>query len=80
MIVESPAKAKTIEKFLGEDFTVTSCFGHIRDLPRGSLAVDTENNFEPTYEISEDKEKIAKEAAKNAQNPAQTGTQGPDQA
>ena len=55
MIVESPAKAKTIEKFLGEDYHVTSCYGHIRDLPRGSMAIDVENNFKPTYEISEDK-------------------------
>ncbi|MCH8905217.1 MAG: DNA topoisomerase I, partial [Bacteroidetes bacterium] len=66
MIVESPAKAKTIEKFLGEEFKVTSCYGHIRDLPRGSLAIDTENNYEPTYDVSEDKAKIVTELRKFA--------------
>jgi DNA topoisomerase-1 len=49
VIVESPAKEKTISKILGNDFEVKSSFGHIRDLPSGKLGVDTENNFEPTY-------------------------------
>lgn len=58
VIVESPAKAKTIEGYLGKDFKVTSSMGHIRDLPKGSGAIDIENNFEPTYEISPDKKDI----------------------
>ena len=58
VIVESPAKAKTIEGFLGKDFTVKSSFGHIRDLVKKGYGVDIENNFAPTYEISEGKEKV----------------------
>lgn len=61
VIVESPAKAKTIEKYLGADYTVRSSVGHIRDLVKKGLGVDTENNFEPTYEISPDKKNIVKE-------------------
>ncbi len=64
VIVESPAKAKTIEKFLGKDFTVTSSFGHIRDLPRKQMAIDIENGFAPTYEISEEKQKTVSELKK----------------
>lgn len=66
LIVESPAKAKTIEKILGEDFKVSSCNGHIRDLPKGKLGVDPENEFEPTYVISEEKESVVKELKKLA--------------
>jgi DNA topoisomerase-1 len=69
LIVESPAKAKTIEKFLGKDFKVRSSFGHIRDLEKGNNAIDTENNFEPKYIISPEKKKTVKdlkEAAKAA--------------
>lgn len=58
VIVESPAKAKTIEGYLGKDFRVASSMGHIRDLPKGSGAIDIENDFEPTYEISPDKKEI----------------------
>lgn len=61
LIVESPAKAKTIEKYLGKDFTVKSSYGHIRDLDKGSDAVNVEKNFEPLYVISPDKLKIVKE-------------------
>ena len=61
LIVESPAKAKTIEKILGSDFQVKSCFGHIRDLEKAGMGIDIENNFEPRYKISEDKEKVVKE-------------------
>ncbi len=61
VIVESPAKAKTIEKYLGADYTVRSSVGHIRDLVKKGLGVDTENDFEPTYEISPDKKAIVKE-------------------
>jgi DNA topoisomerase-1 len=66
VIVESPAKAKTIEKYLGSDFVVKSSFGHIRDLPKKGVAIDKENNFEPTYEIAEDKKKIVNELKKAA--------------
>jgi DNA topoisomerase-1 len=58
VIVESPAKAKTIEGYLGKDFTVASSMGHIRDLPKGAGAIDLENHYEPTYEISPDKKEI----------------------
>ena len=69
LIVESPAKASTIEKYLGKDFKVQSCFGHIRDLPKGKLAIDIDKNFEPEYTIPKDKAKIVSElklAAKKA--------------
>jgi len=58
VIVESPAKAKTIEGYLGKDYHVLSSFGHVRDLPRSKMAVDIEHNFEPTYEISDEKKKV----------------------
>ena len=58
VIVESPAKAKTIEKFLGADYRVLSSFGHIRDLPKKGLNIDIENDFTPTYEVSADKKKV----------------------
>lgn len=69
LIVESPAKSKTIGKFLGKDFQVLSSYGHIRDLKTKGMGVDIDNNFEPQYEVSEDKEKIVhelKSAAKKA--------------
>ena len=66
IIVESPAKAKTINKFLGSDYIVTSCYGHIRDLPDSGLNIDIENGFEPNYVVSEDKEKVIKELKKLA--------------
>lgn len=61
LIVESPAKAKTIEKILGKDFEVKSCFGHIRDLDKGDMGIDVQNNFQPRYIVPEDKEKVVKE-------------------
>ena len=61
VIVESPAKAKTIEKFLGSAFIVKSSFGHIRDLSKKNLGIDIENGFEPDYLISEDKTKVVSE-------------------
>ena len=66
VIVESPAKAKTIEGYLGKDFTVKSSYGHIRDLQKGDKAIDIENNFKPTYEISPDKKDVVKELKKLA--------------
>jgi len=61
LIVESPAKAKTIEKILGKDFQVKSCFGHIRDLEKAGMGIDLEKEFEPRYIVSADKEKVVKE-------------------
>jgi DNA topoisomerase-1 len=61
LIVESPAKAKTIEKILGEDFEVKSCYGHIRDLEKGDMGIDIKNNYKPRYIVPEDKEKVVKE-------------------
>jgi DNA topoisomerase-1 len=61
LIVESPAKAKTIEKILGKDFKVKSSFGHVRDLAKSGGAVDVENNFEPNYVVSPEKKKVVKE-------------------
>ena len=58
VIVESPAKAKTIEKFLGKDFKVESSFGHIADLPSKELGVDVEGDFKPRYEVSTDKKAV----------------------
>ena len=65
VIVESPAKAKTIEGFLGKDFIVKSSIGHIRDLPKkGGMAIDIKNGFKPTYEVSTDKKKVVDELTK----------------
>ena len=61
MIVESPAKAKTIEKFLGKDYKVVSSYGHIADLPSNELGVDVQNGFKPQYLISNDKKNLVKE-------------------
>src|SRR5260370_20645000 len=57
VIVESPAKAKTINKYLGKDFIVKASIGHIKDLPSKGLGVDVQNNFEPEYEIIPDSKK-----------------------
>ncbi len=61
LIVESPAKAKTIEKILGDDFEVKSCYGHIRDLKKEEMGIDIQNSYQPTYIVPEDKEKVVKE-------------------
>ena len=61
LIVESPAKAKTIEKILGSDFEVKSCYGHIRDLEKEDMGIDLKNGYKPTYKISDDKIKVVKE-------------------
>jgi len=66
VIVESPAKAKTIEKFLGKGYNVKSSFGHIRDLSKKKLGVDTEHGFVPHYEISPDKKKLVADLKKEA--------------
>lgn len=64
VIVESPAKAKTIEKFLGADYQVMSSFGHIRDLAEKGIGIDFENNYEPQYVVSTDKKKVVSELKK----------------
>ncbi len=61
VIVESPAKAKTIEGFLGSEFIVKSCYGHIRELPRKGDPIDIENNFNPTYVVPQEKKKVVNE-------------------
>lgn len=66
VIVESPAKAKTIEGYLGKDFVVKSSYGHVRDLPKSDVAIDIEKGFEPKYEISADKKQVIKELKKLA--------------
>jgi DNA topoisomerase I (EC 5.99.1.2) len=66
VIVESPAKAKTIEGYLGKGFSVKSCFGHVRDLPKTNKAIDIKNGFQPTYEIPKEKKDVIKELKKSA--------------
>ena len=65
VIVESPAKAKTIEKFLGPDYVVKSSIGHIRDMPKKDMGIDLNNNFLPTYAVSGDKRKIVSDLKKS---------------
>lgn len=67
VIVESPAKAKTIEGYLGKDYKVSSSMGHVRDLPKGNGAIDVENNFEPTYEVSPEKKEVIAKLKKMAE-------------
>ncbi len=64
VIVESPAKAKTIEGYLGKDFKVASSFGHVRDLPKADNAIDIQNGFKPTYEVTSDKKEVVKQLKK----------------
>jgi DNA topoisomerase-1 len=71
VIVESPAKAKTIEKFLGKDYKVMSSYGHIRDLRKKNFSIEVDNNFAPIYEIPEDKTELV-EALKKAASQAET--------
>ncbi|MDR4988978.1 MAG: type I DNA topoisomerase [Bacteroidales bacterium] len=66
VIVESPAKAKTIEGFLGKDFTVKSCYGHVRDLPNNALGVNIDDQFYPEYEVPADKKAVVGELKKHA--------------
>ncbi|MCX5857258.1 MAG: type I DNA topoisomerase [Deltaproteobacteria bacterium] len=71
IIVESPTKVKTIKKFLGPDFDVRACMGHVKDLPKSTLGIDMQHDFEPTYQVIETKKKIIaelKKAAKSAKN------------
>ena len=68
VIVESPAKAKTIEKFLGKDFKVESSFGHIVDLPTKELGVDVDGDFKPKYRVSSDKKAVVKNRSETRKN------------
>lgn len=68
VIVESPAKAKTIEKFLGKDYTVMSSYGHIRDLAKKEMSIDVDNNYEPQYQIAEEKTKLVSDLRKASKN------------
>src|SRR6266536_4570796 len=68
VVVESAAKAKTIEKFLGRDYIVRACFGHVRDLPKSKLGVDVDHGFEPTYVIPPDKKDVVKRLKDEAKN------------
>jgi len=66
VIVESPTKAKTISKFLGKDYLVESSFGHVRDLPKSKIGIDTDNNYEPVYEVSDANQKRVNALKKKA--------------
>jgi DNA topoisomerase-1 len=68
LIVESPAKAKTIEKILGKDFEVKSCYGHIRDLEKDDMGIDIKNHFKPRYKVPDEKAKVVKELKHLAKN------------
>ncbi len=68
VIVESPAKAKTIKKYLGKDYDVIASMGHVRDLPNARLSVDIKNNYEPNYTIIKGKESLVKDIKKHAEN------------
>ena len=67
VIVESPAKAKTIEKYLGKEYSVMACYGHVRDLPSDSMGVDL-TTFEPEYAILDDKKKVISEIKKKSKD------------
>jgi DNA topoisomerase-1 len=68
VIVESPAKAKTIEGYLGSDYVVKASIGHVRDLPKNNFAVSADGNFDVTYEIYPDSEKVVSELKKLAKD------------
>src|SRR3954467_15826355 len=68
VIVESPAKAKTINKYLGKNYVVKASLGHVKDLPKSNLEVNVENGFEPTYEVIEGKKKLMGELKHAARN------------
>ena len=70
VIVESPAKAKTISKILGKNYIVRASMGHVRDLPKSKMGIDTEHDFEPSYAVPMDKKKVlVKEKAKAKAEP-----------
>ena len=73
VIVESPTKAKTIEGFLGKEYTVKASEGHVRDLNKNTLSVDIDNNFEPEYEIPDNKKALVAELKKLSKPPTRYG-------
>lgn len=75
VIVESPAKAKTISKFLGSDYVVMASMGHVRDLPKSTLGFDPEDNFKPNYQVSNDKKKVITELKNRYQKIQQSTSQ-----
>ena len=75
LIVESPAKAKTIEKILGKDFEVKSCYGHIRDLEKAGMGIDIEKNYKPTYIVPPEKQKVVNDLKKLSKNLTRFGWQ-----
>ena len=74
VIVESPAKAKTIEKFLGKDYEVLSSYGHIRDLKKKDFSIDLDHNYAPIYEIPADKKELVKTLKAEAKKPIWCGS------
>src|SRR5579884_2029797 len=68
VVVESPAKARTLEKYLGRDFQVKASLGHVRDLPKSSLGVDTDNDYEPKYLVPTDKRRLVKDLKTSAKS------------
>ena len=70
VIVESPAKANTINKYLGKDFVVKASLGHVKDLPKSKLGVDVDNDFEPVYESIPGKEKVSRNCGRRPKPPA----------
>jgi len=68
VIVESPAKAKTLGQFLGKDYTVKASLGHVRDLPQKELGIDIDNDFSPKYVVSQGKKKVLKEIKEGAKS------------
>lgn len=66
VIVESPAKARTIEGYLGKEYRVVSCYGHVRDLPKNNSAIDIQHGFRPTYQVNDDKKDVVRELKKLA--------------
>jgi hypothetical protein len=75
LIVESPAKAKTIEKILGKDFEVKSCYGHIRDLEKAGMGIDIEKNYKPTYIVPPEKQKVVNDLKKLSKDLTRFGWQ-----
>ena len=73
LIVESPAKAKTIEKILGKDFEVKSCYGHIRDLEKDDMGIDVNNQYQPRYKVPDDKERVVRELRQLAKKSSEVG-------
>jgi DNA topoisomerase-1 len=77
IIVESPTKVKTIKKYLGDDFDVRASMGHVKDLPKSTLGIDVQNNFEPTYQVIETKKKLLAELKKATWRPTRIGKARP---